>query len=106
MSPEAERATFAWVDDALPRRRATRVYTHHEVELVPRFTKTDVPVPSDPVPCSEDPDEWFSVKGLNKAARLCRWCWMKPECMAYGLAHPELVGVWGGLNQNQRRKNT
>jgi hypothetical protein len=76
---------------------------------VPRLLdSTDVPVPDEPTPCSsDDPDHWFPERGtyefsLEIARAGCFRCWMRPECAAYGLAHPEMQGIWGGLTHKQR----
>ena len=56
--------------------------------------------------CAEtDPDLWFPEKGHPVAAakRICFACEVRDECLAYALAHPELLGVWGGFTEPQRR---
>lgn len=104
---------LGWYDDhgvggAL---RATRSFTgnEHRDPLVPRLLDTTgVPVPDEPTPCSQDdPDHWFPEKGtyqwsLDIARAGCSVCWMRPECAEYGLEHPEMHGVWGGLTKKQR----
>lgn len=96
---------YAWWDELLPAIRPTRRWTAYDE--TPNVT--DVPVPGDPVICQTDPELWFGgggVKDQRKAAEQCRWCWLRDDCMEYGLAHPELDGVWGGLTQHERRGGT
>lgn len=101
----AERPTFAWFDDLLPSRRATRVRTFHELLLFERLPDTDVPIPAEPTLCAEKPDDWFPEKGqpVGWVKALCRSCWMLQECRKYGLDHPDEDGVWGGLTPAERR---
>ena len=49
-------------------------------------------------------DWWFPVskQASAEALDICETCPVLLECMDYGLAHPSLHGVWGGLNENQR----
>lgn len=105
---------LGWWDDhgVGGRRRPTRRYTvsEHAVHLIPPglLVTTEVPVPDEPTPCSQDdPDHWFPERGtyqwsLDIAQELCGKCWMAVECRAYGLAHPEVHGIWGGLTKKQR----
>jgi WhiB family transcriptional regulator, redox-sensing transcriptional regulator len=58
--------------------------------------------------CAEtDPEAFFPEKGgtTRPAKEVCFACYVRAECLAYALAHPELQhGVWGGLSWPQRRK--
>ncbi len=36
------------------------------------------------------------------ARAICERCLVRDECAAYGIEHDE-VGVWGGLDQRERR---
>lgn len=98
---------YSWVDDFLPSRRRKVVYSYVEHAIGPRFPDTKIPVPSDETPCAKEPDLWFvaaygKAKQEREAIRLCGICWMRPECRAYGLEHPQEEGVWGGLTRTQR----
>jgi WhiB family redox-sensing transcriptional regulator len=54
----------------------------------------------------EDPALFFPSLGGNaaKARGICSICPVRPECLAYALADPELAGVWGGTSDRERRK--
>jgi WhiB family redox-sensing transcriptional regulator len=40
-----------------------------------------------------------------EAKRICATCPVKRECQEYGLKLPqETGGIWGGLNQNERKR--
>lgn len=56
--------------------------------------------------CAEaDPELFFGDRGSHKAAKaVCACCPVLLECRDYGLGHPEVAGIWGGMSQNQRRK--
>jgi len=53
-----------------------------------------------------DPDLWFPEKGgsTREAKALCARCPVRPECLAYALAHDERFGVWGGASERDRRR--
>ena len=34
---------------------------------------------------------------------LCDGCQVRGECLEYAMAHPDLVGVWGGTTERERR---
>jgi len=58
-----------------------------------------------------DPEMFFpdqnSRWGLEKAQRICAECSVVAECLDYAQQYPDLLGIWGGLSQNQRaRKRT
>ena len=98
---------YAWVDDFVPSHRRTRVYSYVEHPIGPRFPNTKIPVPAEETPCLIEPELWFAVppnetKRQQEAIALCGTCWMRPECRAYGLEHPQEKGVWGGLTETQR----
>lgn len=55
-----------------------------------------------------DPDNadfWFPTVGMNPAAikAECQRCPVIEQCRAYGLEHEDVVGVWGGLTDAERR---
>jgi len=51
------------------------------------------------------PEVFFLSLGKNSAPAkaLCRRCAVAEECLAYALADPELVGIWGGTSERERR---
>lgn len=51
---------------------------------------------------------WFPKAGDNghAAARACRGCPVRTECLDYALANDEREGIWGGLTPNGRRALT
>jgi WhiB family redox-sensing transcriptional regulator len=53
-----------------------------------------------------DPDLWFPEKGgsTRQAKALCARCPVRPECLAYALAHDERFGIWGGASERDRRR--
>ena len=60
--------------------------------------------------CAEiDPDMWFPGKGHHHTAktakRICQqWCPVREPCLAYAIAHPELIGIWGGTSTRERQR--
>ena len=42
-----------------------------------------------------------STAGAARA--VCRQCPVAEECLAYALDEPELLGVWGGTTERERR---
>lgn len=58
-----------------------------------------------------DPEAWFPDRGSHSsgtktAVRLCRQrCEVAKECLIYALrSEEELIGVWGGTTQHERRE--
>jgi len=53
-----------------------------------------------------DPELWFPEKGgsTREAKALCARCPVRPECLAYALAHDERFGIWGGASERDRRR--
>jgi WhiB family redox-sensing transcriptional regulator len=59
-----------------------------------------------------DPDAWLeglAGGGSRTAKRICGRCPVRPSCAAHAAAleahdGAQIRGVWGGLTQNQRRK--
>ncbi len=39
----------------------------------------------------------------QRAKSICSGCSVRIECLEYSLSVPELYGVWGGLNETERR---
>jgi WhiB family redox-sensing transcriptional regulator len=52
-----------------------------------------------------DLDDWFPVRGgsLTALRAICAACPVIDRCRTYALAHPSLIGVWGGTSERQRR---
>jgi WhiB family redox-sensing transcriptional regulator len=53
-----------------------------------------------------DPDLFFPEYGQNvtkHARKVCASCPVMDECLAYALAHPGILGVWGGTSESERR---
>lgn len=55
-----------------------------------------------------DPETFFPEKARGSSARnakkICTSCEVRTQCLAYALANNERFGIWGGLNENERRK--
>jgi len=57
--------------------------------------------------CAEvDPELFYPEGGESNrdAKRICGGCEVRPECLAYALAHRERFGVWGGTTVRERRR--
>ena len=60
--------------------------------------------------CKDDPtpDLWFVTPsdhhGIAAAKAICRRCPVAAECLAEAMADPSIVGVWGGLDEQQRAR--
>lgn len=57
--------------------------------------------------CREvDPDLFFPEYGANvtkHARKVCASCFVQDKCLDYALAHPGILGVWGGMSERERR---
>jgi hypothetical protein len=98
----------AWIDEWLPsRRRTVGVVWNDDRPIGDRFPNTEVPVPAEPTICAEDPEAWFATSGpqrdIARTKNYCTFCWMMQECRDYGLKHPGLDGIWGGLSKAERQ---
>jgi WhiB family transcriptional regulator, redox-sensing transcriptional regulator len=53
-----------------------------------------------------DPNLWFPEGGSNgaPAKAVCRTCPLIDACAAFAIPQPRLWGVWGGLNDEDRRQ--
>jgi WhiB family transcriptional regulator, redox-sensing transcriptional regulator len=38
------------------------------------------------------------------ATAICGRGWVRQECLAYALNHPELAGIWGGTSARERMR--
>lgn len=67
--------------------------------------------PREPFACQENPD-WFFSKARQKVARAkaaCAHCPVREACAQYALETGERYGIWGGLDETERkslRRNT
>jgi WhiB family redox-sensing transcriptional regulator len=54
-----------------------------------------------------DPMWWFPDhmrgRGHANAIRICMTCPVRSECLEYALTAPERHGIWGGMNEGERR---
>lgn len=52
-----------------------------------------------------DPELFFPEKGQSTmpAKIICRQCEVRLQCLDHALSHQEGYGVWGGLNEQERR---
>lgn len=41
-------------------------------------------------------------EALRTAKAWCELCPVREECLGYALAHPALLGIWGGMTETQR----
>ena len=51
-------------------------------------------------------DDHFPVRGAQTIAAkaVCAGCVVRSECLAYALADSNLVGIWGGTSERERRR--
>jgi len=49
------------------------------------------------------PGQGTSSNATAAARRLCAGCLVRAECLAYAMTVPDMVGVWGGTSERQRR---
>ncbi len=54
----------------------------------------------------EDPETFFpvTVDIERRAKALCRGCPVRRECLADALASRAYFGIWGGMNERERRR--
>jgi WhiB family transcriptional regulator, redox-sensing transcriptional regulator len=45
-----------------------------------------------------------TVADVDVARTVCRGCRVVEQCREYALEHPQLVGVWGAMSDDDRRK--
>lgn len=69
------------------------------------WPRNDEPWVEDALCPETDPEVFFPGKGdsLRPARRTCMACDVRPDCLRYALAHPELEGIWGGTTYRERR---
>jgi WhiB family redox-sensing transcriptional regulator len=51
-------------------------------------------------------DDHFPVRGESTIAAkaVCAGCVVRSECLSYALADSNLVGIWGGTSERERRQ--
>ncbi|HEX2090533.1 MAG TPA: WhiB family transcriptional regulator [Actinomycetota bacterium] len=54
-------------------------------------------------PPSEAETKEERVVREERAKSICARCPVRFECLEYSLTVPELYGIWGGLNEQERR---
>jgi WhiB family redox-sensing transcriptional regulator len=61
---------------------------------------------------SADPDLFFpisttgqSAPQIARAKAVCADCPVRPDCLAFALSHREMVGIWGGTTDEERRRS-
>jgi len=66
---------------------------------------------SDAACIGEDPELFFPIgtsppaaEQTLRAKRVCRGCPVKPECLEWSLVTYQDAGVWGGLDEEERRQ--
>ena len=77
------------------------------------FTSSDVSLPGERpswqrrAACrGKGTDWWFATtREADEAARaVCEPCPVRRDCLAYALGAPELVGIWAGTDERERRR--
>lgn len=53
-----------------------------------------------------DTDLFFPYRGesLKKAKAICTQCPVQEECLTWAIEENEKFGIWGGLNERNRRR--
>ena len=57
--------------------------------------------------CSQtDPEAFFPEKGgsTRDAKQVCARCEVREQCLQWAIKHDERFGIWGGLNERERRR--
>jgi hypothetical protein len=49
------------------------------------------------------PEQGCSVHEVNAAKAVCRACPVVGPCLEYAIANCEMVGIWGGTSERERR---
>ena len=47
--------------------------------------------------------EYARVRRERRAGPICAGCPVRAECLDYAAGRPEHFGMWGGLNEDERR---
>jgi WhiB family redox-sensing transcriptional regulator len=58
-----------------------------------------------------DPDLFFPISATSAAApqvarakTICAGCPVRSACLGFAMAHRDLMGIWGGTTDEERRK--
>ncbi len=52
----------------------------------------------------EERNLFFEAKSSLRAKLWCRLCKIRPYCLLWAIEHEEDAGIWGGLDEEERRK--
>lgn len=52
--------------------------------------------------CRHEDTATFFSKSVKRAKELCSVCPVRAECLAFAMADPEMVGVFGGTTERER----
>lgn len=62
----------------------------------------------DEAACANAPNDWWFPKRGEGGYRAKRICWtqcpVREECLNYAVTTQQKHGIWGGLNERQRRR--
>lgn len=74
----------------------------------------ELPGGHDVYPCIDDPDIFFSPNHFERkvekiaresaARQICRSCFAQEICLEYALDTKQKLGIWGGLNEHERKR--
>ncbi|MGH3395843.1 MAG: WhiB family transcriptional regulator [Streptosporangiaceae bacterium] len=60
---------------------------------------------------SADPDLFFPISAtaaatpqVARAKAICAGCPVRSACLSFAMAHREVMGIWGGTTDEERRK--
>ena len=60
---------------------------------------------------SADPDLFFPISAsaavapqIARAKAICAGCPVRTACLGFAMAHREVLGIWGGTTDEERRK--
>lgn len=51
-----------------------------------------------------DPEWFFDPLYEDEAVKVCNDCPVRDACLKHALDQPEIFGVWGGMNERDRRR--
>lgn len=51
-----------------------------------------------------NPEWFFDPLYEDEAVKVCNDCPVRDACLKHALDQPEIFGVWGGMNERDRRK--
>lgn len=53
-----------------------------------------------------DPEDWYAAPTdtttIMFCKRICRRCYIRPDCLTHALTTGEIYGIWGGKTPNER----